>query len=186
MERVLVLVKPDGMERAMVGKIFDAFESAGLKIVGLKMLKATDEVVKKHYTDDENWLLSVGAKTRKSYEEKGVKVKESDRDIGLRIRGMLVEEITRTPVIAAVFEGNAAVEVARKIAGVTEPRKADPASIRGRYASDTYALADKEKRPVRNLVHVSENAEIAEQEIKIWFSEKELFKYDRADWKAMY
>ncbi len=186
MERVLVLVKPDGMERAMVGKIFDAFESAGLKIVGLKMLQATDELVKKHYTDDESWLLSVGEKTKKSYIEKGIEVNETPREIGVRIRNMLVKEITKMPIIAAVFEGNAAADIARKIAGATEPRKADPSTIRGKYASDTYGLADKEKRPVRNLVHVSETGEIGEKEIKVWFKESELFEYGRIDWKAMY
>lgn len=186
MERILVLIKPDGMERAMAGKVFDAFESAGLKIVGLKMLKATDDVIRRHYTDDEAWLLSVGSKTKKSYLEKGIDVKESEREIGLRIREMLVKEITRTPIIAAVFEGNAAADVARKIGGATEPRKADPSTIRGRYASDTYSLADMEKRPVRNIVHISETGEIGAQEIKVWFSEKELFEYNRADWKAMY
>ena len=150
------------------------------------MLKATDEIVKRHYTDDEGWLLSVGEKTKKSYLERGVEVKETSREIGLRIREMLVKEITRTPIIAAVFEGNAAADVARKIAGATEPRKADPSTIRGKYASDTYSLADKEKRPVRNLVHVSETGEIGESEIRVWFSEKELFEYQRADRKSMY
>ena len=104
----------------------------------------------------------------------------------MRIRQMLIKGLTDGPIVAFVLEGNSAAEVSRKIAGGTEPRKADPSSIRGMYASDSYSLADSKKRPVRNLVHVSENAAIAESEIKIWFSEKELHEYVRADEGSQY
>jgi nucleoside-diphosphate kinase len=186
MERVLVLIKPDGVERAIIGKVISVFEDTGLKVVGMKMLKATSDIIQKHYTDDENWLLSVGSKTKKSYAEKGIEVKESEREIGLRIRSQLISEISKNSIVAIVFEGNSAIEIGRKLAGVTEPRKADPSTIRGKYSSDSYELADKEKRPLRNIVHVSENAEIAKDEIKVWFKENELFDYKRADEDVMY
>jgi nucleoside-diphosphate kinase len=175
MERVLVLIKPDGVEKNIIGKVTAIFEEAGLKVVGMKMLKASGDVVQNHYTDDESWLLSVGKKAKQSYAEKGVEVKESEKEIGMRIRGALVKEITRGPIVAIVFEGTAATEAARKIAGSTEPRRADPSTIRGRFSTDSYEAADREGRPVRNIVHVSENKDIAEKEIAVWFKDTELF-----------
>jgi nucleoside-diphosphate kinase len=186
MEKVFVMVKPDGVERAMNGRIISVFEEAGLKLVGIKILRPDREIVERHYTDDESWLLAVGRKAKQSYMEKGINVKESEREIGIRIRSSLLNELTRGNVVAMVFEGNSAVEVSRKLAGGTEPRRADPSTIRGRYSCDSYALADKEKRPVRNLVHVSESSEIAEKEIALWFGKGELVEYKRADEDAMY
>ncbi len=186
MDRALVLVKPDGVERALIGSVIKRFEDAGLKVVGIKMLKPTEDVVGRHYTDDKEWLLSVGKKAKQSAIEKGQDVKETEMEIGQRIRSLLVRELTKGVVVAFVLEGNACAEAARKIAGGTEPRKADPSTIRGAYSTDSYALADAKKRPVRNIVHVSENAEIGEKEIKVWFKESELFKYRRADEEAMY
>lgn len=186
MERTLVLMKPDGVERALIGKVIGKFEDAGLKVVALKLLKAKKETVEKHYTEDEEWLLSVGKKTKQSYMDKGQKVDETEREIGLKVRSFLVKELTRGPILAMVLEGNSAAEIARKIGGGTEPRKADPSSIRGMYSVDSYALADAKKRSVRNIVHIAENAEIAEKEIKVWFTDSEICDYKRTDEEAMY
>lgn len=186
MDRALVLIKPDGIERALIGKIIAKFEDTGLKVTAIKMVKAKKETVEKHYTNDEDWLVSVGTKANSSAREKGQKVTETDREVGVRVRAALVKELTRTPIVAFVLEGNAAADVARKIGGGTEPRKADPSTIRGMYSSDSYALADVKKRSVRNIVHISENAQIAESEIKVWFSDSEICSYKRADEDAMY
>ena len=161
--------------------------SRTIATIGLLVSSFTrNDQVSKHYTDDESWLLSVGKKTKQSYLDKGIEVKESEREIGMRVRSFLVNELTRSPIVAMVLEGNAAAEVARKIAGGTEPKKADPYTIRGRYSNDSYALADKKQRSVRNIVHVSEDSTIAEKEIKVWFTDKEICKYDRADEEALY
>lgn len=174
MERALVLIKPDGVERSLIGKVIGKFEDAGLRVVALKMFKATKETVGNHYVEDTAWLESVGKKTRKSYVEKGMDVRETDREIGMNVRSMLMKELTRAPIVAMILEGNAANFIARKIAGATEPRAADPSSIRGMYANDSYDLADSEKRSVRNIVHVSETPKDAEREIKVWFSTSEI------------
>ena len=186
MERALVLVKPDGVERALIGAVIRRFEEAGLKVTALKMLKPTEKLVGLHYADDKEWLLSVGKKARQAAMDKGEKVSESEMEIGNRIRSLLIKELTKGVVVAFVLEGNSAAEVARKIAGSTEPRKADPSSIRGMYSGDSYSLADLKKRPVRNIVHVSENSDIAEKEIKVWFSGQEIMSYRRADEASMY
>jgi nucleoside-diphosphate kinase len=128
----------------------------------------------------------VGRKAKEAAAKKGQQMKETDREIGQRIRSLLLKELTRGVVVAMVLEGNSAAEVARKMAGSTEPSRAEPATIRGTYSCDSYALADVKKRPVRNILHVSENSEIAEKEIKTWFKESEIFKYKRVDEESMY
>ena len=186
MERVLVVMKPDGIERGLTGAVLKTFEECGLKLVAIKMLKADQTLVGKHYVEDKDWMLSVGKKTKQSALEKGVEMKETEMEIGQRVRQALIRELTRTPVVAFVLEGNAAAEIARKIIGATEPRKADPASIRGKYASDSYGLADGKKRSVRNVVHISEEAKVAEKEIKVWFKDSEFAKYKRTDEDVLY
>lgn len=176
MERALVVVKPDGMEKAIIGKIITKMEDCGLRVVGVKMVKANEAIVGKHYAPNEEWLLTVGKNSRAGYEKAGKKVKETDMEIGMRIRSMLMKELTRVPIVAIVFEGNAANKIARKLAGATEPKSADPSTLRGMYANDSYELADKEARPIRNIVHVSDSPESADREIKVWFSDSELFK----------
>ncbi len=176
MERALVIVKPDGVERSLIGNVVSRFEAAGLKVVGAKMLLPDEEKTGRHYAEDEPWLLSVGKKSKQSYMEKGIETKESEREIGMKVRSLLISEFMRGPVFAFILEGNAANETARKLAGSTEPKKADPSTIRGSYSTDSYALADLEKRPVRNIIHVSDSPEGAEREIKIWFTAAEIFK----------
>lgn len=185
MERALVLIKPDGMQRALVGKIITKFEDAGLKITGIKMLKADEARTRKHYYKDDVWLNEKGKRLREDNLSRGVKLKGTDKELGQQIVDRLVEEITKSPIIAMILEGNMAAEIARKIAGATEPRKADPSTIRGAYTSDSYKLAAEKDRAVRNLVHVSEEQD-AEREIKIWFSEAEIYKNRRADESEMY
>ncbi|BCS90880.1 MAG: nucleoside diphosphate kinase [Candidatus Micrarchaeota archaeon] len=185
-ERVLVLIKPDGVERALIGKIVAAYEESGLKVIAMKMLIPTEKQASDHYIADEKWLKEVGEKSKKSYMEKGIEVKESEIEIGMRIRNNLIRYLTSGPIVAFVLEGNNAISVARKIAGSTDSSKADPSTIRGRYSNDSYDLADSQGRALRNLVHVSDSRETAEREISVWFSKEELISYKRADEIAQY
>ena len=185
-ERTLVLIKPDGVERGFIGRVITKFEEAGLKVVAMKFMRATEDLVGKHYVYDEGWLVSVGTKTKKSMGEKGIEMDETELEIGKRVRNFLIKDLTRSPIVALVLEGYYTTEVARKIAGSTQPKTADPSTIRGAFGSDNYELADALKRPVRNVVHVSENKEIAEKEIKVWFNESEIFDYKRADESALF
>lgn len=180
-ERTLVLIKPDGVNRKLNGKIISTFEDSGLKLVGLKLVKPEREVVEKHYAADEKWMEEVGNKTKSSYEEKGIKVDKTAIEIGKEVREELLGYLTNQPTIAMVLEGNDAIYIVRKIIGGTEPRKADPGSIRGKYGIDSYEKADSEKRAVKNLVHASDSKENAEREIKVWFTDDELLDYKSAD-----
>ncbi len=186
MEKTFVLIKPDGVQRSLIGRIIARFEDAGLKVVALKMVVADKELASRHYVDDMAWLEDVGRKSIASYEAKGIKVKDRPEQIGRKIRGYLMDYLTAGPVVAMVIEGNEAVAIVRKIVGSTAPAKAEPSSIRGMYANDSYQLADEMKRPVRNLIHTSDSPETAEKEISVWFGKNEIREYKRADEAAMF
>ncbi|MGC8495781.1 MAG: nucleoside-diphosphate kinase [Candidatus Micrarchaeia archaeon] len=184
-KRALILVKPDGVYRALIGKAISTLEEAGLKVVALKMVRPDRETAAKHYVANDEWLSSVGKKSKQSYMERGIEVKESELEIGKRIHGQLLDYLTSGPIVAIVVEGNEAPFVARKLMGPTEPKKADPSTFRGRYSSDSYDLGDKMQRPVKNLVHISDE-EVAEREISVWFKESEISSYKRADEEVLY
>ena len=180
-ERTLVLVKPDGVKRALIGKVIGRFEDAGLKVTALKMVQPDKEIAGNHYPLDEEWYNNAWKNTKKGYEEKGLEMSETPRQLGERVRGWLMEGLTSGPIVAMVIEGNDAIAAIRKIAGATAPNRADPSSIRGTYSTDSYDLSDSEKRVLKNIVHASDSVPTAEREIKVWFDKKEVVKYNRAD-----
>ncbi len=153
MEKTLVLIKPEGVQRHLVGKIITRFEDAGLKIIAMKQVWVDKEFAKKHYTQD-------------IAERRGEKVRE-----------MLLNYITEGPVIAMVLQGINAIENTRKIVGGTEPKSSPPGTIRGDFAHVSFAHADKNNLPVKNLIHASGNKEDSENEVKLWFSKKEMHNY---------
>lgn len=185
-ERTLVLVKPDGVQRALIGKIISRFEDAGMKVVAAKMVWPDKELAGKHYTDDPKWFNDTGNRTLATYKERGVKVTETAVQIATRIRNYLIQFLSSGPVLAFVLEGNDVITITRKIVGATEPRKSDPSTIRGMYSLDSYEKADETKRPIMNLVHASEDKKTSDREIAIWFKPKEIMDYKRADQSALY
>lgn len=184
MERTLIVLKPDGLQRGIAGEIITRFERVGLKLVGAKMLRPDKDLADKHYPKDRKaFIEGMGNKTLENYEEQG---KDPHADfghadahkIGLMLQEWLVEFITSDPVLALVFEGPHAVELARKIVGHTLPFKAQPGTIRGDFSFDSAALANDSKRPIRNLVHASGDVEEAKFEVSLWFNDDEIFGYD--------
>ncbi len=157
MERTLIIFKPDAVQRALVGEILTRFERVGLKIIGSKMLKPDYD----HYYHH--------------YENIGTMVSRH----GKEIFDITLEMMQQGPVIAFVLEGVDAVEIVRKLVGATEPKSANPGTIRGDYAHVNYAQADKKKRGIPNLIHASGDSEEAKKEITHWFKENELFTYSR-------
>jgi len=177
-ERTLVLIKPDGVQRSLIGEIIRRYERTGLKLVGLKFVIPSAEMVKKHYLSDGAWLESVGKKAQASYEEKGQKAPfDNPIEGGQRVLKTLQGYLSSGPVVVMIWQGNEAVGVVRKITGGTEPLSSDVGTIRGDLTLDSYPLADIDNRAVRNLVHASGSPEEAEKEIKIWFKEDEIIKY---------
>jgi len=190
-ERTLIIIKPDGVRRGLVGEIINRFEKTGLKLIGIKMTQSSKELAEKHYPKDrKEFIEGLGKKTLENYKEIGLDpIKQFGTDnsfkIGLSIRQWLIEYITESPVVAMVFEGPLAVSLVRKITGNTLPFWADPGSIRGDLAFDSSALANLQKRAIKNLVHASGSKEEAEYEIPLWFSKKELYSYKRVEEEVM-
>ena len=186
-ERSLVLVKPDGVQRGLTGEVISRFERCGLKVVGLKMMQATTKLAGQHYADDEKWLLSVGEKALAAAEKRGEKMSETAMQIGQRVRGQLMEYLVMSPVVAMCVEGHNAVAKIRKIVGGTNPQDAEPGTIRGDYAIDSFKMADMSGRPIQNLIHASGAVDEAEREVSLWFSKKELFEnWQRTDEALIY
>ena len=182
-----MLIKPDGVQRSLVGEIVKRYERTGLKLVGLRFFVPTSEMVEKHYLIDDGWLESVGTKTKSSYEKKGEKPPFEDVvEGGKWVLEKLKKFLSSGPVVAMVWEGNEAVGVVRKITGGTEPLSSDIGTIRGDFTVDSYPLADTDGRAVRNLVHASGSPEEAKKEIKTWFEDKELVDYRLVQEQILY
>lgn len=152
-QRTLVLLKPDAVQRQLMGRIIQRFEDAGLKIVGMKLVRVDKKFAEKHYTEDV-------AKRR-----------------GDPVRKMLLEYLTEGPVLAVCLEGIEAVELVRKMVGPTEPKSAPPGTIRGDFAHQSFVYADNKKIPIKNLIHASGNEKEAKEEIALWFLKEELQSY---------
>ena len=149
MERTLVLVKPDGVQRGLIGEIVTRFEKVGLKIVGMKMQWVNKEFAKEHYAA------------------------HVDKEFYPGLEAM----ITEGPVVAMALEGIHAVEQVRKMVGTTEPKSAQPGTIRGDYAQHSYEFADGQGKAIKNLIHASGTSEEGAAEVSLWFKEEELHTY---------
>ncbi len=156
MEKTLILLKPDALERGIIGEIITRFERVGAKMVGLKLLVSEKSAARLHYTDDL-------AKRR-----------------GEKVRDIMVKMITSGPIVAMVLEGVEIVEVARKMVGATEPKSALPGTIRGDYAHVSFKHADEKGIGIFNLIHASGTEKEAKEEIKVWFRPEELVKHSPA------
>jgi nucleoside-diphosphate kinase len=156
-ERTLVLVKPDGVMRGLVGEVIKRFEQKGLKIIGLKMVSIDRKFASKHYTED------------------------IEKRRGKIVRNNLLKYITEGPVVAMVVEGIDAIDVVRIMTGGTEPKTALPGTIRGDFTHHSFKYADNKNMSIKNIIHASGNTEDAEREIMLWFSVEDLFSYKRTD-----
>lgn len=150
MERTLVLLKPDAVDRGLVGEIMHRFERVGLKIVGLKMVQAERDHAERHYTED----LAIRR--------------------GQHVRDMMITMLMEGPVVALCLEGIDSVELVRKMVGGTEPKAAAPGTIRGDYSHMSFKHSDENKIGIYNLIHASSSAPEAEQEIAVWFKPEEM------------
>lgn len=177
-ERSLVVIKPDGVQRSLIGEIIKRYEQTGLKLVALKIIIPTPDLIEKHYLIDPEWPMKTGTKTINAYKAQG---KTPPSEDPLEITKIVLENLKKYmssgPVIAMVWKGANAVSVIRKITGQTEPSTSDVGTIRGDFTIDSYNLADVDGRAVRNLLHASGNPEEAEKEIALWFSGSEIYEY---------
>ena len=186
-ERTLVIVKPDGIQRALIGEIIKRYERTGLKLVALKMLVPTEKMVEEHYLLDPDWKKNVGEKAIASYVKKGETPPSTDPiEVADSVVVSLKKYMTSGPVIAMIWEGGHAVELVRKITGGTEPRSAGVGTIRGDFVLDSYQMADTDTRAIRNLIHASGTVPEAEMEIPHWFNKDEIINYRVAHEATLY
>ncbi len=151
-QQTLVLIKPDGVQRGLIGEIIKRFEQRGLKMVAMKMANVEKSLAEKHYTE---------SITKKH---------------GERVRDYLINYLTSDPVIAIIIQGSSAIETVRKIVGSTYPGEAAIGTIRGDFAHASKQYVKKFQKG-KNLVHASENEEAAKKEIALWFSVDEIHDY---------
>ncbi|MEK7639329.1 MAG: nucleoside-diphosphate kinase [Patescibacteria group bacterium] len=185
-ERSLVLLKPDTVQRSLVGEVIKRFEQTGLKISAMKMTVATEAQLLVHYNKSDEWYERKGKGIVEERKAQGKPITKEPIEYGKDIIRTIVHYMTAAPVVALILEGNKAVSVVTKIVGTTEPSTSDVGTIRGDYTVDSYAHATYENRAVRNLVHQSESPEEAEREIAIWFTENEIMSYATAQERIMY
>jgi nucleoside-diphosphate kinase len=185
-ERSLVIIKPDGVQRGLVGEILTRFEKKGLKISALKMIWPTKDMAERHYDQPESAMMTLGERTKAAYAEKGIDDKRDPIEIAKDIQKKLITYMVTGPVVAMVIEGAHAIAHVRKIRGHTNPLAADVGTITADYTIDSYFISDADSRAIRNLVHASGTVEEAENEIKIWFKPEEVSNYDLAIEKILY
>ena len=177
-ERTLVIIKPDGVQRSLIGEVISRYENVGLKLVALKMLQVTPEMAEAHYSLDPNWRMSNGTKVIKGYKDKNLTPPSEDPMV---VSGAVLEKLKKYiscgPVVAMVWQGAHSVPIVRKLTGGTEPLTSDVGTIRGDYVLDSYKIADDDNRAIRNIVHASGSVEEAKREIKHWFKENEMYNY---------
>lgn len=190
-QRALIILKPDAVQRGIMGKIVQRFENVGLTIIGLKFIWATKEKIITHYPETDAWFKKVGERTLTNYAKKGLDAKkvfatDDPISIGKTVKKWLIDYIQQSPVLIMVLEGYECIEVVRKLSGNTIPLLAFPGTIRGDFSHDTIDLANEQNRPLRNIIHASDTIEDGEKEIKVWFTPEELFIYSRADENIMF
>lgn len=185
-ERTFVILKPDTVQRSLIGEVIGRFERTGLKFVAVKMFVPDRARLLTHYNKDDEWFLKKGTRIIEDLKAQGLPVEKDAMAYGRSIIDTIVSYMTAAPVVGLVLEGNQSVAVVTKLVGTTEPSTSDVGTIRGDYTVDSYSHSSYENRAVRNLVHCSESPEEAEREIKVWFTEAELMEYTTAQERIMY
>ncbi len=177
LERTFVIVKPDGVQRSLIGEIIKRFERTGLKLAALKFTMLDSDRIWKHYSKDDAWFIKKGTKIAEDRAAAGLSAEKEPIEYGKDIIRALEKFMTSGPVVMMVWEGNSAVDVVTKITGTTEPATSDVGTIRGDYTIDSYNIAAIDDRAVRNLIHCSDTPENAETEINLWFTPEEIITY---------
>ncbi|KKU85856.1 MAG: nucleoside-diphosphate kinase [Candidatus Wildermuthbacteria bacterium RIFCSPHIGHO2_01_FULL_47_27] len=190
-ERTVVLIKPDGVKRGLMGEIIKRVEMRGLKIIALKMVWPTREHASSHYPNTEQWLRGMGEKTLETYAKYNKDAMKElgtadSLEIGKMVQRWNVEFLTSGPVVAMMVSGIHAIDMVRKIVGKTIPALADMGTIRGDFSVDSPVLANAGKRAIHNVVHASGDPAEAEHEIEHWFSPEEIHDYKRAEEDIMF
>lgn len=184
-ERTVILIKPDGVRRGLIGDILSRIEKRGLKIISLEMIEATRGQIDSHYPKDKEWVERLGTNTLLNYKKYGESPKErlgtnNPMELGLMVREWLIDFLVSGPMVKAVVEGIHAIDMVRKLCGNTLPNLAEIGTIRGDFSVDSPDRANEDERAIHNIIHASENEEEANHEMSLWFSNVDIHSYKRA------
>lgn len=169
LQKTLVLIKPDGVKRNLIGEIIKRFEERGLKVLGLEMLTATEDLLRDHYQlDNRDYIIGLGHVDTTGWSEEQIEEKYQK---SYKIVEDLQKFLISGPIVKILLEGVDAIALVREITGKTDPSVSPKGSIRGDLGEDSFEKSNAENRAVYNLIHASGNSEEAEREIQIWFGE---------------
>lgn len=190
-EQTVVLVKPDGVKRGLIGEVIHRIEQRGLKVIALKMVVPTPEQARNHYPNTDDWMIGMGKKTLENYEQYGkdpveVMGTKDPLEIGKMCAQWNVDFLSSGPVVAMIVQGIHAIQMVRKIVGATLPSKAEMGTIRGDYSVDSPTLANADKRAIHNVVHASGDEAEVTNEIANWFIDTDVHSYKRAEEDIMF
>jgi nucleoside-diphosphate kinase len=190
-EKTLVLVKPDGVKRGLIGEVVGRIERRGLKVIAMKMVQVNRPHLEKHLPTSMEWVERLGNKTLKTFAEYNIDPLAAQgtadpKEIGKMVKESLVEYLMSGPVVAMVVQGIHAIDMVRKLAGHTLPVFAEMGTIRGDYSVDSPSVANVERRAIHNIMHASETPEEANNEIGLWFGKGEIHEYKRAEEDIMF
>lgn len=178
-ERTFVIIKPDGVQRSLIGEIISRFERVGLKLAGMKFVVPEEKQCWDHYNKDDVWFLKKGANIVENKTKLNLPIEKSSLEYGKDIIGAVVKFMTSGPVVVMVWEGNSAISVVKKLVGGTEPSTSQIGTIRGDYSLESYFLCDTDgSRGMRNIIHCTDgDSTEAEREINLWFKKDEIINY---------
>ncbi len=185
-ERTFVIIKPDGIQRSLMGEILGRYERTGLKLVGMKFGIADEKKLWEHYNKDDAWFLKKGTKIVEDKKAAGLPINKEPLEYGKDIIRQLVKFMVSGPVLMMAWEGNQAIAVVKKMTGSTEPATSDVGTIRGDLTLDSYEISAVDDRAVRNLVHCSDNPDDAKREIALWFTDADLVSYKLLQEQMLY
>ncbi len=185
-EKTVVLIKPDGVKRGLIGETISRIEKRGLKVISLEMFHAQQKQIDSHYPKDEAWIKRLGEKTAKNYQEYGMDLEKELgtkdlMEIGQMVRSWVINYMTSGPMVKMVIKGTHAIAMGRKLAGSSMPSEAQVGTIRGDFSVDDATAANKDKRAIHNIVHASETEQEANHELAFWFAAEDIFDYKRTD-----
>lgn len=177
-EKTLVIIKPDGVQRSLIGEVIKRYEQCGLKLIALKMLTPTPDLALAHYSTDPEWAIKTGTRSIEAAKARGEDLGTDDPiAYAEKIRATLKKYLSSGPVVVMIWQGMNAVGIVRKITGSTEPLASVPGTIRGDFTIDSYSAADSDTRSIRNIIHSSGSIAEAEAEITVWFKTSEILNY---------
>lgn len=185
-EQTLVIIKPDGIQRSLIGEIIGRIERTGLKFVAFKFFVPTKEQLVAHYHKDDAWFKKKGEKIVEDRKVHGLPIEKEAIEYGRDIIDTIVAFMTSGPVLVFVVQGAQAVGIVKKLVGATEPLSSDVGTIRGDLTLDSYAHSSVSNRAVRNLIHCSDSPEESLREIPEWFKPEEIVKYRLVQEQILY